>query len=39
MFLGYSLVKNNKLHLLLKQTDKKIETFKNLKETVIPSKG
>ncbi len=32
-------MKNNKLHLLLQQTDKKIETFKNLKETVIPSKG
>ncbi len=32
-------MKNNKQHLLLQQTDKKIETFKNLKETVIPSKG
>lgn len=31
-------MKNNKLQLLLQQTDKKIETFKNLKETVIPSK-
>lgn len=32
-------MKNNKQHLLLEQTDKKIVTFKNLKETVIPSKG
>ena len=32
-------MKNNKQHLLLQQTDKKIETFKNLKETVSPSKG
>ncbi len=32
-------MKNNKQHLLLQQTDKKIETFKNLKEIVIPAKG
>ena len=32
-------MKNTKQHLLLQQTDKKIETFKNLKEIVIPTKG
>jgi predicted DNA-binding mobile mystery protein A len=32
-------MKNNKQHLLLQQTDKKIVTFKNLKEIVIPSNG
>ena len=30
---------NNKQQLIIQQTDKKLETFKNLKETFIPSKG
>ena len=36
---GNSLMKNNKQYLLLQQTDKKIEVFKDLKATVVPAKG
>jgi predicted DNA-binding mobile mystery protein A len=32
-------MKNNKQHLLIQQTDKKLEAFKHLKEIVVPSKG
>jgi predicted DNA-binding mobile mystery protein A len=32
-------MKNNKQQLLLKQTDKKLELFKDLKATVVPTKG
>ncbi len=32
-------MKNKKNYLLLQQTDKKLEAFKGLKNTVIPSKG
>lgn len=39
MILGYSLMKSNKQHLLIQQTDKKLDTFKNLKGIVVPSKG
>jgi len=36
---GNSLMKNNKQQLLLQQTDKKLEAFKDLKVTVVPAKG
>jgi len=39
LILGYSLMKSNKQHLLIQQTDKKLDTFKNLKGIVVPSKG
>jgi len=39
VILGYSLMKSNKQHLLIQQTDKKLDTFKNLKGIVVPSKG
>jgi len=32
-------MKNNKQHLLIQQTDKKLDAFKNLKDIVVPSKG
>ena len=32
-------MKNNKQQLLLQQTDKKLEAFKGLKATVVPTKG
>ncbi len=32
-------MKNNKQYLLLQQTDKKLEAFKSLKATVVPTKG
>lgn len=32
-------MKNNKQQLLLQQTDKKLEAFKDLKATVVPAKG
>jgi hypothetical protein len=32
-------MKNNKQQLLLQQTDKKLEAFKDLKATVVPTKG
>ncbi|OYU84403.1 MAG: XRE family transcriptional regulator [Flavobacterium sp. BFFFF2] len=32
-------MKNNKQYLLLQQTDKKIAVFKDLKTTVVPSRG
>jgi predicted DNA-binding mobile mystery protein A len=32
-------MKNNKQYLLLQQTDKKIEVFKDLKVTLVPTKG
>jgi predicted DNA-binding mobile mystery protein A len=32
-------MKYNKQHLLVQQTDKKLEAFKHLKENVVPSKG
>ncbi|HBW85670.1 MAG TPA: mobile mystery protein A [Crocinitomicaceae bacterium] len=32
-------MKSNKQHLLIQQTDKKLDTFKNLKGIVVPSKG
>ena len=32
-------MKNNKQQLLLQQTDKKLELFKDLKATVVPTKG
>ena len=32
-------MKNNKQQLLLHQTDKKLEAFKDLKATVVPTKG
>lgn len=32
-------MKNNKQHLLLQQTDKKIEPFKGIRTTVVPAKG
>ncbi|MFO0495499.1 MAG: mobile mystery protein A [Flavobacteriia bacterium] len=32
-------MKYNKQHLLIQQTDKKLEAFKHLKEIVVPSKG
>ena len=32
-------MKKNKQQLLLQQTDKKLEGFKNLKSTVVPTKG
>jgi predicted DNA-binding mobile mystery protein A len=32
-------MKNNKQYLLLQQTDKKLEAFKSLKSTVVPTKG
>lgn len=36
---GNTLMKNNKQYLLLQQTDKKLEVFKDLKATVVPTKG
>lgn len=36
---GYSLMKNNKQYLLLQQIDKKLDAFKGLKATAVPSKG
>lgn len=36
---GNSLMKNNNQQLLLQQTDKKLEFFKDLKATVVPDKG
>ncbi len=32
-------MKNNKQYLILQQTDKKLEAFKSLKATVVPTKG
>ena len=32
-------MKNNKQYLILQQTDKKLDAFKGLKATAIPSKG
>jgi predicted DNA-binding mobile mystery protein A len=32
-------MKNNKQQLLIQQTDKKLEAFKDLKATVVPAKG
>ena len=32
-------MKYNKQHLLIQQTDKKLDAFKHLKEIVVPSKG
>ena len=32
-------MKNNKQYLLLQQTDKKLEVFKDVKSTVVPTKG
>jgi predicted DNA-binding mobile mystery protein A len=37
--LGNSLMKNNNQYLLIKQIDKKIEVFKPLKTSVMPSRG
>lgn len=37
--LNCAYMKNNKQQLLLQQTDKKLEAFKDLKATVVPAKG